>query len=166
MDSKLTDSKYGLLISDDIKLYRNWFKQMCELIGIKFLYYPIKDKQYTTYTEIINNNQKPQVVYGIMEDHPNQQTLKKLGWVAELQESESIIHVPYDLPDLQQGSLFVIPSGLDCAEGRLFRVVQLSNIMIYPASIACKIVPEYEDTFSNNQYDHTHTQFNLLNEED
>jgi hypothetical protein len=67
-----------------------------------------------------------------------------MGWVAELQENASIIHVPYDLPGLQVGALFTIPSGLDDAEGRTFRVISLQNIMIYPASIACEVALEYD----------------------
>jgi hypothetical protein len=68
-----------------------------------------------------------------------------MGWVAELQEGSSIIHVPYDLEGLQVGCLFEVPSGIDFAEPRLFRVISMQNIMVYPASIACEIAPEYED---------------------
>ena len=57
-----------------------------------------------------------------------------------------MIHVPYDLPGLQVGALFNVPSGLDNTEGRLFRVIGLQNIMIYPASITCEIAPEYLDS--------------------
>lgn len=160
-------SKYGLLLNKDIKLHRNWFKQMCRLIGINVLYYPTYNKNYTTYTEITEDKTcKPMVIGCIFEEHPNQQTLKKIGWVSELQENASIIHVDYDLPNLQQGSLFVIPSGLDCAEGRLFRVSRLTNSIVYPATIVCEIVPEYKNTFSNSQYNYSHTSFNLLKEED
>lgn len=161
------ESKYGLLIKDNIKLHRKWFKEMCSLIGINVVYRaPRVDKGYTTYTEFDNYFEKPEVVGCIFEEHPEQQTLKKLGWVAELQENASIIHVPYDLKGLQQGALFIVPSGLDCAEGRMFRLVKMSTIMIYPASIPCQIVPEYENTFSNTQFEYKHTSFNLLNEEE
>jgi len=88
-----------------------------------------------------------------------------MGWDSELQDGESIIHVPYDLEGLQVGSLFVVPSGIDCAKGRLFRVTELSNIMIYPASIACKIVPQYEDDYDRSMLDHSTNSFNLLEEE-
>lgn len=140
---------------------------MCKLIGIKVVYRaPRPDKHYTIYTEIDSNYEKPMVVGCIFEDHPDQQTLKKIGWISELQENASIIHVDYDLPNLQQGALFIIPSGIDCAEGRLFRVTRLSNGIIYPAAMTCEIVPEYEDTFSNSQFEYSHSNFNLLNEEE
>ena len=83
-----------------------------------------------------------------------------------MQESASVIHIPYDLHDIQKGALFIIPSGLDCAKGRLFRVTKLSNIMIYPASIACQIVPEYEDTYTSSQSNFKHSSFNLLKDEE
>lgn len=164
----MIDDKYGLLLHGcDIKLHRIWFKEMCNLIGIKVVYRaPRPDKHYTLYTEIDSNYEEPIIVGCIFEEHPEQQTMKKIGWVSELQTSASLIHVPYDLPGLQQGALFIIPSGLDYAKGRLFRVTRLTTGIIYPASITCEIVPEYEDTYSNSQSDFKHTNFNLLNEED
>lgn len=161
------NSNYGLLLTPDIKLHRKYFEEMVRLLGIMVAYRaPKKDKHYTTYTEIESNYEPIEVVGCIFDEHPEQQTFKKLGWSAELQESASIIHVPYDLKGLQQGAVFLIPSGLDNAQGRVFRVSKLSNAMIYPASIACEIVPEYENTFSNTQYNHSHSSFNLLNEEE
>ena len=85
---------------------------------------------------------------------------------AELQKDSSLIHIAYDTPDIQQGALFIVPSGLDDGKGRLFRCVKLTNSIVYPASIACEIVPEYEDTYQNTNNDFMHSSFNLLNEED
>lgn len=140
---------------------------MTGLIGINVIYRaPQSGKTYTTYAEIDSNYQKPEAVGCIFEEHPEQATLKKLGWVAELQENASIIHVPYDLHDIQQGALFTVPGGIDGSKGRLFRVVKLSNIMVYPASMSCQIVPEYEDTYSHQQSEFKHSSFNLLNDEE
>ena len=124
------------------------------------------NKHYTNYTEIESNYYDPLEVGVIFDEHPTQQTLKKMGWVSELQESSSIIHVPYDLPEIQQGALFFIPSGLDGASARLFRVVKLMNSIVNPASISCEIVPEFEDTFKPGQYDYKHSSFNVLNQEE
>ena len=101
----------------------------------------------------------------IFEDHPNQYTMKKLGWDSELQENASLISVPYDLEKLQVGSIFIVPSGIDNSKGRVFRVVSMRNSMIYPSSITCELVPEYENTFSSDQYDFKNSSFNLLNDE-
>ena len=163
----MENNKYGILLTPDIKIHRQYFKEMCDLIGIKVIYRaPRPDKHYTTYAEIDSNYYEPLLEGCIFEDHPSQQTLKKLGWVSELQDGASLISVRYDLPDIQQGSLFIIPTGLDNAKGRVFRVSKISNIMVYPASLTCELVPEYENTYSDNANNFKHTSFNLLNDEE
>lgn len=158
---------YGLLINPDTKLHRKWFKEMTRLIGINVIYRPpLVDKQYTPTGELFSHYGAPQVVGCIFEEHPTQQTTRKLGWVAELSENSSIIHVPYDLQDLQKGAIFIVPSGIDNAIGRVFKVVRMSNIMVYPASISCEIVPEYKNNFDESQFSHADNTFNLLNEEE
>ena len=159
--------KYGLLLNNDIKLHRGYFDEMIRLLGIQVIYRaPLPDKHYTTYAEIESNYAEPILVGCIFDEHPTQQTLKKMGWVAELQQNSSFIHVPYDLPHLQQGALFIVPSGIDNAKGRLFRVVSMSTSMVYPASITCEIVPEYENTYvPETNDDYVHATDNLLNEE-
>lgn len=143
MSDKIND--FGILISKDIKLHRTWFKQMTALHGINCKYRaPLNNKEYDIYGDL-QTSYKPEIVVGcLFVEHPDQKSLKKAGWVAELQEGSSVIHVPYDLPDLQVGALFEVPSGLDTGKGRVFRVISLSNIMIYPASIACEIALEYK----------------------
>lgn len=161
------DRKYGLLIQPSIKLHRQWFKELCKLHGIYVLYRaPLQDRHYTTYAEIESNFAQPILTGCIYEQYPNQRTTKMLGWVSELQENSSIIHVDYDLPNLQEGCLFIIPSGLDDGKGRLFKVVRLSTVMVYPASVSCEIVPEYEDTLNKLTInDYTESSFNLLQDE-
>lgn len=161
------EKKFGVLLAPDIKLHRHYFEEMVKLLGVYVVYYAVNPGQrWTTYAELKTTHQAPELVGCIFNEHPDQRTLKKMGWVSELQEDASIIHVPYDLHDIQVGCLFVIPSGLDNAQGRLFRVVSMSNIMVYPASIACEIVPEYIDTFRDSKYDHSNNDFNVLAEED
>ena len=138
-------TNYGLLINKDIKLHRTWFKQMTALHGINCKYRaPLKNKEYDNRGDLQSGYASEILVGCLFEEHPDQKSLKKAGWVAELQENSSIIHVPYDLPDIQVGALFEVPSGLDNGKSRLFRVISMSNIMIYPASIACEIALEYE----------------------
>lgn len=161
------NSKYGFLLNNDIKIHRKYFDEMVRLLGIQVIYRaPRKDKHWTTYAEIQSNYQDPIVIGCIFDSHPDQKTMKKLGWISELQDSSSLIHVAYDTPDIQVGSLFIIPSGLDDGKGRLFRCVRLSNSIVYPASVTCEIVPEYENTYPTTNNDFKHTSFNVLNEED
>lgn len=163
----MEENKYGILISPDIKLHRHYFSEMCKLLGIKVIYRaPKPNKHYTNFTEIESNFQSPEPVMCIFEEHPTQKTMKKLGWDSELQTEESIISVPYDLHDLQVGALFIVPSGIDNTKGRLFRVTELSVGIVYPASVTCRLVPEWEDSYSPTQNEFKHTSFNLLNNED
>ena len=161
---------YGLLLNKDIKLHRQYFKEMVKLLGINCIYKaPRPSKEYDDHGELDSKYYEPKIVGCIFQEHPDQKTLKKQGWVAELQEGSSMIHVPYDLPHLEQGALFIVPSGLDHAKGRVFRVIQMQNIMVYPASIACEIAPEYEDTVEKaNIVDFSKNTFTVLadNEDD
>lgn len=162
------DNNYGLLLNKkDILLQRKYFEECVKMLGVKVIHRaPRPDKHYTTYSEIQSNYFEPEAVGCIFDEHPNQRTMRKLGWNSELSESASIISVPYDLEGLQQGSLFIIPSAFDNTKGRLFRVVEITGIMIYPASLTCKLVPEYENTFTPDNFNHMRDSFNLLNRED
>ena len=165
--SEMHNPNLGTLLTPDIKLQRKYFQQMVRLIGIQVQYYqPKPNKHYTNYAEIKTSHYDPIMVGCIFDEHPQQKTMKKMGWVAELQENSSIIQVPYDTPGIQRGAMFLIPSGIDGAPGRLFRVVSMMNTMIYPAYISCEIVPEYDNAFENSLLNYKHTDFNLLNTEE
>lgn len=155
---------YGLLLNPNIKLHRLYFKQMVKLLGINCRYRaPMNNKTFDKLGDLETDYYPAETVGCIFQDHPDQKTLKKMGWVAELQEGASIIHVPYDLKGLEVGALFTVPSGLDNAEGRVFRVISMQNIMVYPASIACEIAPEYLDTDELVlTQDFSKTNFNVL----
>ena len=161
---------YGRLITPEIKLHRQYFKEMVKLLGINCIYRaPLPGKQFDKHGDLDARYYAGEVVGVIFQEHPDQKTLKKMGWVAELQENSSIIHVPYDLPHLEVGALFIIPSGIDQAQGRVFRVISMQNIMVYPASIACEIAPEYEDIDEptvHNDFTRDTTTLLMDNEED
>lgn len=160
----MQENKYGKLLHPEIKIHRQYFREMCKLIGIYVLYRaPKDDKHYTTYGEIDSHYEEPKLIGCIFDEHPTQQTLKKIGWMSELDGNSSLIHVDYDLEGLQQGALFIIPSGLDDGKGRLFRVTKLTNSIVYPASITCEIVPEYINEFDKTlDYESNTDNLNIL----
>lgn len=166
----MEDKDTGILIhQSDILLQRNWFKQMCHLIGINVLYRSPKDatKTYDKYGELDTLYNSPIKISCIYDEHPTIWTMKKLGWNSELQEGLSVIHVPYDLEGLQVGSLFEIPSAIDNSKARVFKVIRMSTIQVYPASIACEIGPMFTSNFiKSNMTDFENSDFNLLNEEE
>lgn len=164
----MQDSRYGQLLNTNAKILRQYFREAVKLLGIYVIYRaPYPGKHYTTYGEIDSNFEPPIKTGVLFHDHPDQKTLRKIGWVSELQEGSSLIEVDYDLPNLQQGSLFIIPSGIDNAKGRLFKVVSIQNSMVYPASITCEIVPEYEDSIDvKSDIDYSRSSYSLLSRED
>lgn len=152
-----------LLNGNNIKLHRQYFKQTVRLLGINVIYRaPMPNKTWDGYGELDGSFYPPKIVGCLFTEHPNQKTLKKLGWVAELQESSSIIEVPYDLEGLQVGALFIVPSGLDNAKGRVFKVIGMENVAVYPATVLCEIAPVYQDSFDRAQLQHTDNDTNLL----
>lgn len=164
----MSESQYGLLLKQkDILLHRKYFEECVKMIGVNVIHRaPRPSKHYTVYSEIESNYYEPELVGCIFDEHPAQRTMKKLGWNSELSENASIISVPYDLNGLQQGSLFIIPSAFDNTKGRLFRVVEITGIMIYPCSLTCKLVPEFENTYTSDLNNHKVSSFNLLNREE
>lgn len=167
MDNKDT----GLLLNKDniVPLQRFYFQQMVRLVGLNVLYRApkCKDRKYDVYGEMDTFFESPIVVGCIYDEHTDQKTMKKLGWNAERGETTPVIHVPYDLPGLQAEGLFIIPSGLDNGEGRVFKVLEMSNIPVYPASMACKLGPVLKSNFERSQlHDFTVNDFNVLNEEE
>ena len=165
-----------LLIEPNIKLHRRYFKEMVKLLGINVQYRAPKDDivKYNNYGEMgsrvseIEANYEPPVTIGcIYDEHPSQKNMRKLGWNAEMADSSVIIHVQYDLPKLQAGALFEIPAGIDHAEPRLFRVLRISNIAAYPASVACELGPVLIDTIPREVVDDfTQSNFNILADEE
>jgi len=166
----MEDLDTGLLLSKkNIELHRMWFKQFVKLHGINVLFRAPREnsKTYNCYGELDSFYYEPKTVGCIYDEHPTQKTMKKLGWNAELSDTTTIIHVPYDLEKVQSGALFIIPSGLDNAVGRVFRVIRMSNNAIYPASIACELGPVLVDEFQRNEtQDFTQSNFNVLSEEE
>lgn len=158
-----------LLNKKDIELHRTWFKEMCRLQGINVLYKtPLKATEgFDMYGETDDHYSDPILVSCIFDEHPTIWTMKKLGWNSELQTENSIIHVPYDLENLQKDCLFIIPSAIDNSKGRVFKVIRMSTTMVYPASVACEIGPVFESDCSRNQIDDfTRSNFNVLVEEE
>lgn len=161
------NKQYGLLNQPSVELQRKYFNEMVNLRGVFCKYmYPIA-KQYTTQGELDSSYSEPITVGCIFNENLDQKTTHLLGWVSELDTSQTIISVPYDLENLQVGALFEIPSAFDNAPGRLFRVVEMSTIAVYPASVTCKLVPEYESNVESAEINVFNTSdFNLLNQED
>ena len=126
---------YGLLNQPNVELQRKYFKEMVNLRGVFCEYRYPTTKQYNTQAELDSVYSEPIKVGCIFEDNVPQKTTQLLGWNAEADTNATMISVPYDLEHLQIGCLFNLPSAFDNAPGRLFRVVEMSTISVYPASV-------------------------------
>lgn len=160
---------YGRLVQVPVNLHRRYFEEMVNLRGVFCEYkYPASDKQYTTQGELNSSYVSyPEKVGVIFNEHLDQKTTKLLGWNSERDTEATIISVPYNLEGLQVGALFNIPSAFDDAPPRLFRVIDMSTKALYPASVTCRLVPEYETNVSQAATQvFINSDFNLLNQED
>ena len=158
----------GLLIhKSDVELHRGWFEEMCRLIGIQTIYKPPVDgKDYSLYGELNPDLQNAQLVWCIFEEHASQRTMRALGWNTEALESCPVIHVPYGLEGLQAGAVFIVQSGVDSNVGRVFKVLELANEAVYPASVACKLGPVLRSNFQEEDLDHDDNDFSVLRDID
>lgn len=149
MDNKDT----GLLLnSNNIKIHRHYFNQMVRLIGMNIQYQaPSKDAHYDTSGDLWTRYSDPVMIGCIFNDNPDQKTMKKLGWNAELDSDTRLVTVAYDTPGLCAGALFTLPAAIDNAPGRVFRVIRMSTAAIYPASITCEVAPEYQSVFETSK---------------
>lgn len=158
----------GILISQkNVNLQRFYFKQAVRLIGIQVKYYaPRKGKKYNGYGELSTFFVEPINVGVVFEDHPSIWTMRKLGWDSELQEGESLVHVPYDTPLLQSGGMLEIPSGLDNTEPRRFRILKMRTDIVYPSEVVCHVAPLFTSTFDATAQNFSSSNFNLLRDQD
>jgi hypothetical protein len=156
----------GLLLNKkNIELHRQFFSQFVRLLGINVQFRaPREDsKGYNNYGELDTFYYEPITVGCIYDEHPNQKTMRKLGWNTELADTSTVIHVPYDLDKVQAGALFIIPSGLDNAEPRIFKVLRMSNTAIYPCSITCELGPIWNNDMKRNEVElFENSNFNVL----
>lgn len=157
----------GLLVGQDAKLFRNFFREMALLRGQPVLYrYPLSNKRYSIHTELQTSYSEPINTNIIFDEYPKQKTLRRHGWFSESTDDKPYIaHVEYDLKDLQQGCLITIASGIS-GEGRIFRITEISNIMEFPDSYTVRLVPEIDSTSIIQQKSYEDTNFNYLRQDE
>ena len=160
----MNEQDVGLLLNNNALIYRQYFEEAVSLIGIYVIYRaPIEGKKYDGYGEFDEYFLPAVKVGSIFEEHPTQKTMKKLGWVSELTDTPPIIHLPYDLPNIQVGGLVIVPSGVDNTQGRVFRIIDMDlSSMLYPSTVVCKLAPEYKSSMEKQDLNHKDNNFNIL----
>ncbi|MCM1323016.1 MAG: hypothetical protein NC218_02420 [Acetobacter sp.] len=130
------------ILQNDLTIFRYYASEQLDMYGISALYYqPKPGKHFTVAGEISANYFDPIPCKILFDQVPKISTLKKLGWVTELDQEASLINVHFDTPGIQQGALYEVKDPLKPDAGRLFRVTKLQTGILYPAFVTCQIVP-------------------------
>lgn len=136
----------GQLFQEDALIYREFFKEQAKLLGIQVKYqYPV-DMDYTLHgQEDPKGYSEPVDLDIIFDQSPKLKTLKKLGWISEdPSDKPYMIQVPYDTPNLQKGSLIILPSPLPLVPSKVFKITDITVDQILPDSWYCKVAPKFE----------------------
>lgn len=130
------------LVKSDSLIMRRYFQEALRLYGIDANYYSLKDptKNYNVNGEFSAEYNEPIATQVIFDQVPTVSTLKKLGWVTENDKTQPILHVDFDLPEIQVGCLFTIEDPLRPGKGRLFRITKLNVGIIYPMCVTAQVV--------------------------
>lgn len=140
------------LIQSDALIHRKYFKEVLDAYGVPSLYFQCKPKKdYNSSGELSSRYYDPQKTKVLFEQVPQMRTLKKLGWVTELDQQQPIVHLWYDLPGIEVGCLLKVKDPFTKSSGRFFRLSKLSGIgIIYPVGLTAQIVAvagtDIEDT--------------------
>lgn len=146
----------GQLFQRDAELYRRFFKEQAKLLGVHVQYkYPV-DMKFTVHgQEDPLGYSEPIEMDVIFDQSPRLKTLRKLGWVSEdPNDKPYIIQVPYDTPNLQKGSLIIIPSPLPLEPSKVFKITEITVDHVLPDSWYCKVAPKFEkqDALTSKDY--------------
>lgn len=154
------------IIQNDAKIFRYYADEALDMYGIVSQYYQCKPgKSFTTLGELKSCYYDPIRTKVIFDQAPQVRTLKKLGWVTELDSQQPIIHVKYDLPGLEVGCLFNIKDPLAVSSGRMFRVTKMSVGILYPATVTCQVVAIVGDSVEETTNPYNGPESIFLNKE-
>lgn len=155
----------GELFKQDLTLFRHYFKEQARLLGIHVQYkYPI-DMDFTVHgQENPLGYSEPIELDIIFSESPKLATLKRLGWVSEdSKDKPYLIQVPFDTPNLQKGSLVILPAPLPLGESKTFKITEITVDQLFPDSYYCKVAPKFEEMNALTKQDYTDKPFSYLN---
>ena len=143
----------GLLVRDDSRLFRGYFKEMCKLIGIHIGYQYVVKKEMTIHSEDNSTLSMPIPLDIIFDENPTIDTLNKLGWVSEIGEQRPIvINMPYDTPHLTVNARVIIETIDGVNRPRVFKITKIKSDLEYPDAYTCAVVPVFDQYKQKNQY--------------
>lgn len=135
----------GLLTQPDSTIFRQFFKEMAKLRGIRVIYqYPI-DMKFTQYAEENPKGFSEEIEMDIIfNENPKVTTLRKYGWVSETPEDKPYTaELPYDAKNLCKGCRISIIPPLPLAPKRVFVITDIQSNLEFPDSWICKLAPVF-----------------------
>lgn len=132
----------SLIKNDALAFQQHYFKEVLQLYGIDAMYYEVIDEsvKHTVNGEFSCEYKDPCPTQLLFDQVPKVSTLKKLGWTTELDQSQPLVHLDFDLPNIRVGAAFCIEDPLRPGKGRMFRVTKMSTGIIYPMCVTAQIV--------------------------
>ena len=143
----------GLLIREDARLYRGFFREMVKLIGISVGYQYVVEKKMTIHSEDNSVLSAPIRMNILFDENPSVDTLNRLGWLSEIGEDKPIIiNLPYNTPKLTVNARIMVESIDGTPRPRVFRITKIKSDLEFPDAYTCAIVPVYDQYPQRNQY--------------
>ena len=155
----------GLLVQDDSRIFRRYFREMVKLIGIRVSYQFVIKREMTLHSEDNSKLSQPIELDILFDENPNIDTLNRLGWLSELNDQKPIIiNVPYNTPNLSVGARISIESIDGTPRPRMFQITKIQSDLEFPDAYTCAIVPVFDQYEQTNDY--SITNYEKINTED
>lgn len=154
----------GYLTDRDVRIYRNWFKEMARLRGQHVLYrYPTKVDP-TIHSELLTELSEPIEMDIIFQENPRTATLKKIKWVSEFPDDKPYIAIlPFDAPNLcTECVISVRPVDSLNETYRDFKITSINTILEFPESWTCTVAPIFDTLPDTPKNDYDASNFNYI----
>lgn len=151
----------GILTKKDSTIFRDFFKEMAKLRGIRVTYqYPIKSKQsvYGEPNAVLSDAIRIDIIF---EENPKPKTLKALGWVSEYGDDKPYVAMlPYDLEGLCVDCIITVsPDEMLRTRYNKFRITSMQSIIEYPDCWTCTLAPVMETNDVSANYHKTNYNY-------
>ena len=133
----------GLISEQEVVYLRKQFDETVKQLGVPFVYqYPLGNNLDDFAQPAPDGYSQEIEVYGIFDGEPKLKTYRNLGWVVEKSDSlPFLLHISFNTPRIQKGSLFKTSGQFTGIEARVFQVTELTTGLVCPDHIVCQIVP-------------------------
>lgn len=154
----------GYLTDRDVRIYRNWFREMAHLRGIPVQYrYPVK-LDPTIHSEMLTELSDPIDMDIIFETNPRTSVLKQIKWISEFPNDKPYIAIlPYEAPNLcTECTIAIHPIDNLNETPREFKITSINTILEFPESWTCTVAPIFDTLDGTPKNDYDDSNFNYI----